>query len=179
MRCNPAYLSRLSHVCKSTSTLIRARWEVTYHCSKLVNPFTDGVIHTFCDSATAYDPVHDLTTVPPDQDGYFSVMMNFRNNVCIYHSNFACPAITARVRLRPNPNSPNGSGYDISFIRDGMPAMGAYAFDQGAQSYKTIYEDSQKVHNGSTAILALAGLVEQSSYTTPPPPEQPDGCYRE
>ena len=132
----------------------------------------------FCDSAGMMH-AEDLVVKAPDVDGWTTVQMKFRNSGCLWHGNPLCPAIDATVKYRPNAADPSGTGYEIAFIRDGMPSMGAYLRNPANTGWMTIKEDSQKVHTAITAIMALSGAVWNSVWNYPPPPEPPEGCYRQ
>jgi hypothetical protein len=129
-----------------------------------------------CDSASVFNP-SDVRTSGPDANGFSTITMSLRNNLCMWHGNPLCPAIDATIRYKANPAAPGG--YEIQFNRDGFPSMGVYVRNDANTDWLTAKEDAQKTKWGVQAIRALAGQIRSKGYNYPPPGGQPAGCLRQ
>jgi hypothetical protein len=153
-------------------------WEVKYNCSTILNPLTNPPsAYTRCDSSRVFNPQSDVIASPPDANGWTRFDMKFRNNLCVWLNEFACPAIDATVRFRANASAPGG--YEILWERDGFPSMGVYVRNAADTDWLVAEEDPQKTKAGVTAIRALAGQIRSKGYNYPPPGGQPPGCFRQ
>lgn len=155
-------------------------WEVKYNCSLAFIPtasYPNYTTQSFCDSSAVFDPARDVTPGPPDAQGWRTWTMSFKSPACIRRGNVACPAINASITYRPNASAPGG--YDLSWERDGFPAMGVYTRNAADTGWDVVKEDHDKVLGGVQAIRALAGEIRAKGYNYPPPGSQPPGCYRQ